>query len=140
MITPDQVRQWARLARLDLPDPELERLQGDLDKILEFVRALQDVPVESGSVPDSVSESERGNHPLPSVERPDEVAPPLSREVALEEARSTSDGHFAVPAVVESEAQYERRTGSAGGDSNENTVLREDSDSREPGSSGDSNL
>lgn len=46
MITEDEVRKLAELARLKLSDTEIEELQKDFSKILEYVSQVQEVATE----------------------------------------------------------------------------------------------
>ncbi|MEZ4372079.1 MAG: Asp-tRNA(Asn)/Glu-tRNA(Gln) amidotransferase subunit GatC [Polyangiaceae bacterium] len=93
-ISKDQVEHVARLARLELQPEEIEGLRSDLSRILEYVEALGELdatgvaPLTHLAVPE-----------LPT--RPDQVVPPLTREIALREAPRASDGAFAVPRFVE---------------------------------------
>ena len=89
-ITREDVLHVARLARLEIPEDELERLRGELSAILEAVGKvseldLADVPATS--------------HPLDLVNgwAPDEPRPSLSREDALANAPDPTRGTFRVP-------------------------------------------
>jgi aspartyl-tRNA(Asn)/glutamyl-tRNA(Gln) amidotransferase subunit C len=90
----DEVRQIAALARLELSDPEIERLQRDLAQILEYVELLSELDT-SAVEPSAYGRVERA--PL----RDDRVCPGVSHEQALAEAPRTAAGGFAVPAFVE---------------------------------------
>lgn len=45
MITPDDVKKLATLARLNLTDDEVERFTHDLDAIVGYIEQLQEVAV-----------------------------------------------------------------------------------------------
>ena len=92
MIDRDQVLHVARLARLRLTDEELERMPGELTKILEHVEKMDELDLE-GVEPTS--------HPLDLVNvwGEDEPRPSLPREDALANAPDPADGAFRVPAV-----------------------------------------
>lgn len=47
MITIEELRKLAGLARIEVPDSELEELRGQLDQILEFVGQVQKADVSS---------------------------------------------------------------------------------------------
>lgn len=46
MITPDDVRRLAELARIEVPSTEQESLRADLDRILAYVSELSGVSTE----------------------------------------------------------------------------------------------
>jgi aspartyl-tRNA(Asn)/glutamyl-tRNA(Gln) amidotransferase subunit C len=90
----DDVKQIAALARLELADGEIERLQRDLGRILEYVELLSELDTDAVEPTAQVS-VERA--PL----RDDRVVPGVSHDQALAEAPRTSAGGFAVPAIME---------------------------------------
>lgn len=45
-LTHDQVRHIAKLARLTIPDDEVEKYAGELSKILEYIEMLREVNTE----------------------------------------------------------------------------------------------
>ena len=47
MIAKDEIKKLARLARIGIEEAELERVQRDLDRILEYVSQLQEVEEKS---------------------------------------------------------------------------------------------
>lgn len=91
-IDREQVRQVARLARLELSEEEVERLAGEMGRVLSRFAELEaaeegddgEEPVADGDGAD------RGLRP----DRPD--ADPLARDPA-EMAPEWEDGHFLVP-------------------------------------------
>jgi aspartyl-tRNA(Asn)/glutamyl-tRNA(Gln) amidotransferase subunit C len=97
-LTPDQVRQIAHLARLELSDAELAVLAPQLGAIVEYVDLLQQAPTEG---------VEPLAHALPvdNVFRDDEPAPslPVDEALANAPARKKVEGqtYYAVPAVLE---------------------------------------
>lgn len=88
------VAELAWLARLALPDAELDALRGDLEAILAHVAALAEVDTEG---------VEPMTHPVPQAAplRPDVVAPSLPAELALRGAPAVADDAFEVPHVLE---------------------------------------
>ena len=90
MIDRDQVLHVARLARLRLTDEELERMPGELSKILEHVEKMDELDLE-GVEPTSHVVA------LENVLRPDEPRPSLPRDVALAPAPEPEDGAFRAP-------------------------------------------
>jgi aspartyl-tRNA(Asn)/glutamyl-tRNA(Gln) amidotransferase subunit C len=94
-ISPQEVREIATLARLDLSDQEIERMTGDLDAILTYVAALQ--ALDTSSV-EPMTHAVPFDCPL----RPDQVAPSLPVEDALANAPRREGHFFLVPRIVPS--------------------------------------
>jgi aspartyl-tRNA(Asn)/glutamyl-tRNA(Gln) amidotransferase subunit C len=91
-ISRDDVLHVARLARLQIPEDEIERVQEQLGAILEAVGKVAELDL-TGVEPTS--------HPLDLVNEwaEDEPRPSLAREEALANAPDPADGAFRVPAV-----------------------------------------
>jgi aspartyl-tRNA(Asn)/glutamyl-tRNA(Gln) amidotransferase subunit C len=91
-IKKEDVLHVARLARLEIPEDEIERVQSELGAILDAVSKVSELDL-SGVEPTS--------HPLDVVNvwAEDEPRPSLPREEALANAPDPEDGHFRVPAV-----------------------------------------
>ena len=91
-ISRDDVLHVARLARLQIPEDEIERVQEQLGAILEAVGKVAELDL-TGVEPTS--------HPLDLVNEwaEDEPRPSLAREDALSNAPDPADGAFRVPAV-----------------------------------------
>jgi aspartyl-tRNA(Asn)/glutamyl-tRNA(Gln) amidotransferase subunit C len=94
MISPEDVRHVARLARLSLSDEELERMREQLDAILAYIDKLRELDVE-GVEPTSHAV------PLVNVMRDDEITPVLSQEAALANAPDRAGELFRVPRIIE---------------------------------------
>jgi aspartyl-tRNA(Asn)/glutamyl-tRNA(Gln) amidotransferase subunit C len=96
-ISPDEVRQTALLARLELDDGEVERLTRELDAILGYMESLAKLDV-SGVEPTT--------HAVP-VELPlrddvlEALEPQLPVDAALSDAPRRHDGFFEVPKIIE---------------------------------------
>jgi len=92
----DDVRKVARLARLELSEADLARMQSQLSAILDYVAQLNELDTEG---------VEPLAHPLPlaNVFRPDEPAPSLSPDAALQNAPNRVDNYFGVPAVFDTD-------------------------------------
>jgi aspartyl-tRNA(Asn)/glutamyl-tRNA(Gln) amidotransferase subunit C len=84
------------LARVDLDEEERDRLRLQLDRILGFVRKLQEV--ETG---EATAGGENGPLPLPPAS--DEARECLDREEVLSQAPDREGGFFRVPPVIERE-------------------------------------
>jgi len=91
-ITRDDVLHVARLARLEIPDGEIERVRAELGAILDAVGKVAEL---------DLADVEPTSHPLDVVNAwgEDEARPSLPREDALANAPDPEDGHFRVPAV-----------------------------------------
>jgi aspartyl-tRNA(Asn)/glutamyl-tRNA(Gln) amidotransferase subunit C len=90
MIDRDQVLHVARLSRLALSDEELERMPGELSKILEHVEKMDELDLEGVEPTTHVVE-------IQNVLRDDEPRPCLPRDRALSGAPDVADGGFRVP-------------------------------------------
>lgn len=89
------VAHVARLARLGLTPDERDRLRDELSSILEHIEVLNRLDTDEIAPTAQVV-------PLLNVLRDDRVTPSLSQEQALANAPHTSDGFFAVQAVLAS--------------------------------------
>ncbi len=91
-ITREDVLHVARLARLEIPEDEIESLQSQLAAILDAVGKVGELDLE-GVEPTS--------HPLDVVNAwgEDEPRPSLARKDALANAPDPAEGAFRVPAV-----------------------------------------
>jgi aspartyl-tRNA(Asn)/glutamyl-tRNA(Gln) amidotransferase subunit C len=91
-ITREEVLHVARLARLEIPEGEIDRLRGELEAILDAVGKVAEL--ELADVPPT-------SHPLDFVNvwADDEPRPSLSAEEALKNAPDAAEGAFRVPAV-----------------------------------------
>jgi aspartyl-tRNA(Asn)/glutamyl-tRNA(Gln) amidotransferase subunit C len=92
-ITPDDVRDVARLARLAIEAPRLRKLAGQLELILGYVDKLREVDV-TGVEPMAHA------LPLHNVLREDVVEPSLPLEKVLQNAPDTDGPFFKVPKVL----------------------------------------
>ena len=90
-LSRDQVLHVARLARLELTEPEIERFGTELSKVLAHIETIG----ELGDLEDV----ERTSHVV-AVEnalRADEPTPSLPQDVALAAAPDVAQGGFRVP-------------------------------------------
>ena len=93
-VSREVVEHVAMLARLELSEDEIRRLQHELGRILEHANRLQQVDTEN--VPGT-------SHVLPMVNvyREDEVAESLSPEEAVANAPDHTENLIRVPRIVE---------------------------------------
>ena len=91
-ISRTQLLHVARLARLDLREEEVERLEAQINDILAAVSKVSELDLSD--VPPT-------SHPLDVVNVWDEDSPSpcLPREEALQNAPDPEDGYFGVPPV-----------------------------------------
>ncbi len=90
MISEDDVRHVARLARLYLPGDEVERMTGELAKILDHIDKMRELDL--ADVPPTAHVLEVVN-----VYRADKERPSWPRPEALKNAPAVSDDCFRVP-------------------------------------------
>ena len=92
MISEEQVRHVANLARLGLTDEEIKRMGEQLGAILDSIEKIQELDLED--VPPTANALN-----LTNVFRPDEPHEELSPETALSTAPDAVDDLFAVPRI-----------------------------------------
>ena len=93
-VTPELVKHLAELSRLRLSEEEVEKIIPELRSVLGYFERISDLDVD---------ELEEMVRPIFSanVLRPDEPAPGLEQEEALQMAPEKQDGFFKLPRVVE---------------------------------------
>ncbi len=94
IVSAQDVRQVALLARVALHDDELKKLAAQLDEILEYVRQLQAVSTDGVEPTSHVL-------PLADITRPDQRLPSLPPEEALTLAPARHGHLVKVPKVLE---------------------------------------
>jgi len=92
-LTPEEVRNIAELAKLDLTDDEVALYAGQLTSILGHFQRLQELDTSHIAPTASVL-------PLKNVLRPDIAAKPLSPEQVTANAPDAEDHQFRVSAVL----------------------------------------
>jgi aspartyl-tRNA(Asn)/glutamyl-tRNA(Gln) amidotransferase subunit C len=88
------VRRIAHLARIDVSEAEIPHLQDEINAILKFVQALEEVDVEGVEPMTSVT-------PMRLPMRDDVVTDGNIADKVLANAPLTEDGFFLVPKVIE---------------------------------------
>jgi len=88
------VRNIAFLARIKVPEEDLERLAGELSNIIGWVEQLAEVDTEGVEPMTSVVE-------MTLPQRPDVVTDGAYLERVLANAPEPVSGYFAVPKVIE---------------------------------------
>jgi aspartyl-tRNA(Asn)/glutamyl-tRNA(Gln) amidotransferase subunit C len=92
-IDQDEVLRIARLARLSPSPAQVQSLQHDLSRVLEYVAKLSEVDTSAVEATPSIVHA--------AVLRADELVPCLDRDEALRAAPASRDGGFSVPKVLE---------------------------------------
>jgi aspartyl-tRNA(Asn)/glutamyl-tRNA(Gln) amidotransferase subunit C len=92
MISKEQVRHVANLARLGLTNEEIKRMGEQLGAILDNIEKIQELDL--ANVPPTANPLN-----LTNVSRPDEPRGELTREEALSTAPEPVDDLFAVPRI-----------------------------------------
>jgi aspartyl-tRNA(Asn)/glutamyl-tRNA(Gln) amidotransferase subunit C len=90
MLDRAQVLHVARLARLELDEAEVERMAGELSKVLDHVEQIRELDLDSVPPTSHVVD-------VAGVVRADEPEPCLPREVVLAAAPEPVQGGFGVP-------------------------------------------
>ena len=92
-LTEQQVRQVAKLARLNCSDDEIKQFTGQLGAILEYIDQLNEVDTEG-------VEPLAHSLPVSNVFREDVVRPSLPNDEALKNAPQRDGEYFAIPKVL----------------------------------------
>lgn len=93
-ITSKEIQHIADLAKVNLDKAELERYQGQLSAILDYVAKLQNVK-------DSVEEEATNEEPNLQRMRPDVVAESLTHQDLLRNSTNIEKKQFKLPPVFE---------------------------------------
>ncbi|MCR9254773.1 MAG: Asp-tRNA(Asn)/Glu-tRNA(Gln) amidotransferase subunit GatC [Alphaproteobacteria bacterium] len=88
------VAHVAKLARIKLDDAEIEKYQGDLNAILDWMEQLNEVDTDSVEPMTAVV-------PRATAERHDVVTDGGRQDAVTENAPDAAHGYFVVPKVVE---------------------------------------
>jgi aspartyl-tRNA(Asn)/glutamyl-tRNA(Gln) amidotransferase subunit C len=93
-VDADTVRRIAHLARIAVPEDEIDHLKGELNAILAWVEQLGELDVEGVEPMTSVT-------PMAMKKRKDEVTDGGIAGEIVKNAPATNDNYFLVPKVVE---------------------------------------
>lgn len=89
-ISKEQIKHLAHLSRLELSDSELDAMQGDMEKILEFVAKIDALDLSGVEPLTQMSSSV-------DIMREDKVGEMLTKEQALKNAPDANSDYFRVP-------------------------------------------
>ena len=92
-ITKKDVEKLAHLSRLQLDENSIEKMQGDMNKMLTFVEKINELELED--VEPMVYMNDGVN-----ILRADDVENPISHEDALKNAPDKNSDYFKVPKVL----------------------------------------
>jgi aspartyl-tRNA(Asn)/glutamyl-tRNA(Gln) amidotransferase subunit C len=90
VLAREQVHHVARLARLELSDEELDRMAGELSKVLGHIEKIRELDLDGVEPTSHVLD-------VTNVLREDVPVPSLPRDVALAGAPEPVAGGFGVP-------------------------------------------
>ena len=90
MIDREQVLHVARLARLELSEPEVERMSAELSRVLEHIERIGELDLDGVPPTSHVVE-------VSGALRADVPRPCLPREIALANAPAVASDGFEVP-------------------------------------------
>lgn len=93
-ISKQEVEHVAKLARLELPDQEKDRLTDQLSNILTYVEKLNELDTTGIEPTAHVLD-------IKNVTRDDVAVPSLPQERALANAPEKAAGHYKVPKIIE---------------------------------------
>lgn len=94
-VTKKDVEKIAKLAKLRFTDEETEKLQGEMNKVLEYIDTLDDIPNLDKVEPlENINDTE-------NVFREDVSEVCLSKEEALKNAPEKTENFFKVPKVLD---------------------------------------
>ncbi len=93
MLTADEVKKIAQLARIELKDGEVEKFQKDLSAILDYVEELQKVDTDGLEIVANVTG-------LENVQRVDTPALEDDRDAIKRNAPEIKDGYYKVKAIL----------------------------------------
>ncbi|MGN0497978.1 MAG: Asp-tRNA(Asn)/Glu-tRNA(Gln) amidotransferase subunit GatC [Acutalibacteraceae bacterium] len=88
MVTHEDILQIANLAKLSVPEEELDALTKDMGEIIEFANTINNA-AEDGESFDNINN-------LSNVLRKDEVVPSLAVDEILKNANDSENDHFLV--------------------------------------------
>ncbi len=93
MLTTDEVKKVATLARIELREGEVEKYQKELSSIIDYVEQLKEVDTEGLEIVSSVTG-------LSNVTRPDKPVLIKYQEDILNNAPATKDGYYKVKSIL----------------------------------------
>lgn len=96
MLSDEEFRELAHLARLDPADAGLQSLHHDLDKILDFVEKIKEIDTSSVTGTQVFLDTR-------NIAREDKAGPVIEPSEIAKRAPEWEFGHFVVPGIIETE-------------------------------------
>jgi aspartyl-tRNA(Asn)/glutamyl-tRNA(Gln) amidotransferase subunit C len=93
-VSKKDVEHIAKLAKLKFDDKQKEKLQGELNKVLEYIDKLNELDLSNVEPLESINDAE-------NVFREDEAKHGVTKEEALKNAPDKTDNFFKVPKVLD---------------------------------------
>ncbi|HEX3095823.1 MAG TPA: Asp-tRNA(Asn)/Glu-tRNA(Gln) amidotransferase subunit GatC [Patescibacteria group bacterium] len=93
MLTEEEVKKVAQMARIEMSDQEVTKFQKDLSSVLDYVAELQQVDTEGLEIVSSVTG-------LENVERPDVARVIDYQEEILANAPERKDKYYKVKSIL----------------------------------------
>jgi aspartyl-tRNA(Asn)/glutamyl-tRNA(Gln) amidotransferase subunit C len=94
-VTKEDVEKIAKLAKLRFSDKEMEKLKGEMNKVLDYIDTLNEIPgLDKVDPLENINESE-------NVFREDVSETCLTKEEALKNAPEKTESFFKVPKVLD---------------------------------------
>jgi len=97
MITKEEIKKIASLAKINISDDELDNYSDQISKILEYMSTLNDA--DTSKVDEFSNQLFNNNQSL----REDEVEKSLDRDEVLKLAPDSDGVYFKVPKIIEEE-------------------------------------
>ena len=94
MITKEEIKKISSLAKINIPDDELDSYSEQISKILEYMSTLNEVDTSK------VEEFSNALFNSEQLMREDEVEPSLNRDDILDIAPDSDGVYFKVPKVI----------------------------------------
>jgi aspartyl-tRNA(Asn)/glutamyl-tRNA(Gln) amidotransferase subunit C len=93
MLTPEEVKKVAEMARIELSDTEVEKFQKDLSSVLDYVDVLKEVDTEGLEIVSSVTG-------LENVDRVDVAKPIDYQDEIMANAPERKDRYYKVKSIL----------------------------------------
>jgi len=94
-VTKEDVEHIAKLAKLRFSDEEKSKLQGEMNKVLDYIDTLNEIPDLDKVEPlENINETE-------NIFREDVTEKCLTKEEALKNAPAKTENFFKVPKVID---------------------------------------
>jgi aspartyl-tRNA(Asn)/glutamyl-tRNA(Gln) amidotransferase subunit C len=93
MLSEEEVKKVAEMARIAISDTEIEKFQKDLSSVLDYVDALKEVDTDGLEIVSSVTG-------LENVQRADVAKPVDYQEEIMANAPQTKDKYYKVKSIL----------------------------------------